>query len=127
MQRRHDEVPGHCGMKRRQGRVGIANFADENDIGILAENGAECPGKGEAGFLVDLNLANAIDLVLDGIFDGDNVDRFLPDLIHQCIEGCRLSAAGWTDREQHALRPPDQAMQLLFDMRLESELRERHQ
>ena len=35
---------------------GVADFADEDDIGVLAEEGAESGGEGDIAFGVDLHL-----------------------------------------------------------------------
>jgi hypothetical protein len=51
----------------------VANFADENDVRILAQDAAQARGEGQADLGAHLNLADAFDLVLDGVFDRDDV------------------------------------------------------
>jgi hypothetical protein len=71
-----DEVAGFGGGEGGGHGLGIAHLADEDDVGILAEDGAD--GVGEArGVATDFDLLDdgvAVGvLVFDGIFDGDDV------------------------------------------------------
>jgi len=111
----------------RNGGVGITNLADENGIRILPQDCPQGSRKSQAGLFIDLHLTDAIHFIFDGILDGDNVDRLLPDLIDEGIKRCRLSAACRTDRQQYTLRPADQSVQAFFSFRLKSKLREGHQ
>ena len=86
----------HCGFRRFR----VADFADENDVGILTENGAQHSGKREAGLFVDLNLGDAIDFVFDGIFDGDDVQRLIPKFVDQGVERCGLCRCPWVRRRR---------------------------
>src|SRR3954451_5657527 len=114
-------------MKCRHCRVGIANLADENHVGILAKDRAQGSRKSEPRLLVYRNLADAIDLIFNRILDGNDVHRLLPDLVDESVERRRLSTAGRTDGQQHSLRPPDKSMQALLDGGAKSELRQGHE
>ena len=52
---------------------GIADFADEDDIGVLAEQRAETCGEGDIAFDIDLHLGDAVHVVFDGVFDGHDI------------------------------------------------------
>ena len=41
VQRREDEVAGERGLDRDLGRLGVADLADHDDVGVLAEDGAQ--------------------------------------------------------------------------------------
>ena len=51
----------------------IADFANQNDIGIVAENGAQPAREGQTGFFRNLNLVDAAHLVFDRILNGDDL------------------------------------------------------
>src|SRR5262249_25893698 len=115
MQRGEDPVSRQRGMKCSYSRVRIAYFADQNDVWILPEDRSQRPGKGKACLFINRHLADAVHLVFDWIFDRDNVYRLMPDLIHEGIKSCRLSAAGRPYRKQDSLRTAYQAMQPFLD------------
>ena len=71
-------MAGLGNLQRRFDRLEVAHLADEDDVGILAQRGAQ-RGAEAAGIAVDLALVHqavlvAVD-VLDRIFDGQNVQR----------------------------------------------------
>jgi hypothetical protein len=72
MEGREDEVAGLGGADGYFGGFGIADFADEDDIGVMTEDGAEAAGEGEADIVAGLDLRDAFELVFDGVFDGDD-------------------------------------------------------
>ena len=53
-------------------RFEIANFTDQDDIGIMAKDGAQAGGKSEADLVADLDLHRAFELVFDRVFEGDD-------------------------------------------------------
>lgn len=52
---------------------GVADFADEDHIGIVPQDGAKTAGEAEADIIADLDLRNALQLVLNGILDRDDL------------------------------------------------------
>lgn len=52
---------------------GVTNFADHDDVRILAQDGAQSPGERHIHPAVYLGLSDAFQLVLDGIFDGQDI------------------------------------------------------
>lgn len=72
MEGAENKVPGQGGTDRDIGGFAVTDFPDHDNVGILAEDGAECFGKGEADFGVHLGLVDAGDFVFNGILDGDN-------------------------------------------------------
>jgi len=53
--------------------LGVADFADENYIGVLPQNASEERGEGIALGVVDGDLCHALKLDFDRVFDGDHV------------------------------------------------------
>ena len=50
----------------------VSNLSDHDHIGILADNMAQTGAKRQANLWINLNLVNAIHLILNGILDGDD-------------------------------------------------------
>ena len=98
-----DEVAGERGVDGDLRGLGVADFADEDLVGIVAEDGAQAAGEGEALLLVDGNLRDAADLVLDRVFDGDDLVFFALDLVERGVEGGGLAGAGGAGDEHHAV------------------------
>ena len=63
------------------GRFQVAHFADEDHVGIVAQDAAQGGGEGQADLGVHLNLADARLLILDRVFDGDDLGRLVLDLV----------------------------------------------
>lgn len=66
----------------------IANLADHDDVGIVAEDCAEAGCEVQSDFGVDLDLIDAVDVILDGVFYGDGFDFIGDDAVKRCVEGC---------------------------------------
>src|SRR6185369_11153299 len=62
--------------------------------------------------LVDGNLRDAVQLVLDRIFDRDDLVFFVSDLVQRRVERGRLARSGWTSDQDHAVRLGDVATKL---------------
>ena len=88
---------------------GVAHFTDDDDVGRLTESGAERSGKVrrvDADFHLLDDAADVLMLVLDGIFDDDDVARFAAvDVVDQGGHGRGLAGArGAPDEHQAALQ-----------------------
>jgi hypothetical protein len=86
-------------------RLRIAHLADHDDIGILAEDGAERRGEGDARLPMHRHLRDAAQLVLDRGFDCDDLLACAIALGEAGIERRRLATAGGAGDEEHAVRP----------------------
>ena len=104
-------------LRRRQRdphRLGIAHLADDDDVGRLAQRGAQ-RGREVGRVDADLHLLDQAltvhVLVLDRILDGDDVPRLAAvDLLDQRRQRRRLARAGRAADEHEAAR---QARELL--------------
>ena len=77
MQRREHQVAGLRGLDGNLRGLEVANFADHDDVRILAK---ECPERGgevEPGLVVDVDLIDAGKLDFGGILGGRDVDAGL--------------------------------------------------
>ena len=80
MQRRERQVARLGDAQRRLDRLEVAHFADEDDVGVFAQNGLQGVGEGvRVG--VELALVDEALLVrvqeLDRVFDRDDVELLL--------------------------------------------------
>src|SRR5580658_3704354 len=98
-----DEVAGERGVDGDLRGLGVADFADEDLVGVVAEDRAQAACEGEALFLVDWDLSDAADLVLDRVFDGDDLVLFGLDLVERGVERGGFTGAGGAGDEHHAV------------------------
>lgn len=94
------------GESRFDGDIGgfvVANFPDHDDVGILAEDGAEGIGEAETDFGFDGDLINSGELVFDGIFDGDDIILGVIQFAEDGVEGGGFAGAGGAGDEDHAV------------------------
>ena len=62
-------VAGHGGLEGDVGRLLVADLADEDHVGVGAEDRAQPGGERQAGARVDLDLVGVRHLVLDRVLD----------------------------------------------------------
>ena len=84
-------------------RVGVAHFADHDDVGVLAHHTAQHGGERRALLGVDRNLGHAIDLPLDRILDGDDVDAAGLEIGQGGIEHRGLAGSGRASHEHEPI------------------------
>jgi len=109
MQRGQHQMAGQRGMNGDMRGFGVADLADHDHVGVLADEGAHRGGKGEADRRLDLRLVDAGDFVFDRVFDGEDLaGRLVEDRKHG---GQRrgLAAAGRPGHHDHAVRQCQQA------------------
>ena len=73
VQRAEHLVAGERGFDGDFGGLGVADFTDHDDVRVLAQDGAQGIGKGEADFLFGRHLVDAGNLEFHRVFDGDDV------------------------------------------------------
>ena len=82
-----DEVPGLGGLAGDLGGLLVADFADENHVGVLPQDAAQLGGEGLARFEVHFDLRDAVHAVFDRVLDGDDVLLIAIDFIQARIQG----------------------------------------
>src|SRR5579859_1978388 len=99
-----NEVAGQSGLNGDLRGFLIADFADHDFVGVVAQDGAQASREGEAFFLVHGNLGDAAKLIFDRIFDGDDFVFVGFDFIDGGVKGGGFTGTGWTGDEDHAVR-----------------------
>ena len=115
--RREDEVAGLGRLERRLGGLGVAELADQDHVGVLAQH---APDRGEERLGVEPDLALVDDAALVGVEDLDRVldrdDVLAPravDVVDHRRERGRLARAGRAGDEHEAAMLLGQALRRL--------------
>ncbi len=85
--------PGLRGLDRDVGRLEVADFADHDDVRILAQERLERRGEREARLVVDVDLVHAGQLDFAGILGGRDVHAGLVQDVEARVQRHRLAAA----------------------------------
>ena len=93
------------------GRLRVAHLADQDDVGILPEDGPQASREREPRAHVHLPLREAVELHLDGILQRHDIDLLGIDELHERIEGRRLPRARGAARDHEPLRSPEDVTQ----------------
>ena len=78
----------------------------------MTQNGAQAAGKAQALFLVHRNLRDALDLIFDRVFDGDDLVFVVLDLAHRGVERGGFAGTGGSGDQHHPVRLLDVAAEL---------------
>src|SRR5215468_9420776 len=106
-----------AGQRRMDGyvrRLAVADLANHDDIGILANKSTYRGGEGQANCRLDLRLIDARDLVFDRIFDGKDLLRRLVQDRQHGGKRRRLSASSRAGDEDQPMRQRQQTAQCSF-------------
>src|SRR5579883_3062915 len=104
-------MPGERGVDRDLGGFGVADFADHDHVGVLAQNRSQSVGESQVDFRIDLHLADAMELVLDRILDRDDVLFGRIDLLQTGVKRGRLARSGGPGDQNDAVALADQAVE----------------
>ena len=96
-------------------RLGIAHFADHDDIGVLSNKGAKRSREGQADLGLDLGLINAGNLIFDGIFDRQNFARGIVECGQHGREGRGFAAPRRAGKDNDAMRQRQQTYEVFLD------------
>ena len=99
-------------MDRDLGGLVVADFADHDDVGVLPHDAAQAVCEREADVGPHLDLADAADLVLHGVLDGEDVGGRRPDLLKRGVEAGGFSRAGGSRGQDDAVRDVDELAEL---------------
>src|SRR6266436_4250951 len=95
----------------------IANFAHHDFVRVVTQNGTQTAGEGQTLFFVDRNLGDAAQLILDWIFNGDDLVFVGLDFVDGGVERRGFAAARRPGDQHHAVRLLDiaaEAAQVVF-------------
>ena len=101
VQRRQHQVTGERGLDGDLRGLVVADLAEEDDVGVRAQDRAQGRGEGEAGLGVHLHLVDPGEPVLDRVLDGDDVDLGLGDDVQRRVQRRRLARAGGPRHQDH--------------------------
>jgi hypothetical protein len=104
VQGRQHQVTGEGRLQRELGGLLVADLADEDDVGVLAQDRAQPPGERQPGALLHLHLRDAPHLHLDGVLERDDVAVRRRHLLDGGVQRVRLAGAGRAGDEHEALR-----------------------
>ena len=96
-------MPGERGLDRDLRRLAIADLADEDDVGILAHDGAQRGAEGQTGRSCTWTCTMPGSRYSIGILDRDDVDAARLHLAQRGVERRRLAAPGRTGDEHEPL------------------------
>ncbi len=103
VQGRQNQVTSHGGAQTDLGGFLIAHLANQDDVRVLPQGGAQHTGEGEVDLEVDLHLVDARQAVFHRIFDGDDFFAGVVEFGQHGVEGGRFAAAGWASDQHHAV------------------------
>src|SRR5208283_2104241 len=97
------------------------DFAHQNDVGILPQEGAQRGRKVQADLFLHLHLIDAAQLKLDRVFRRHDVGIGLVEARNRGVQRVRLARSGWSRDQHHAVRLQDGFLKLDQRFRLEAE------
>jgi hypothetical protein len=96
-------MSGERRAHRDRGRLGIPHLADENDVGVVTEDGSKTGEESHTGLLVDLALGHQRELVLDRVLERDDLSVAPGDRSEHGVERRRLSGSSGSRNEDEAV------------------------
>src|ERR1051325_9458596 len=125
VQRRKNQVTRQRSANGNLRRFEVANFADHDDVRILAKNMAQAHRKRQSDITAHRNLIDAFELVLDRLFDRDNSFGDRIDRAQKRVERRGFTGAGRSRHEQNAVWLDDDLAERGLLLGIEPELVER--
>src|SRR5262249_54181979 len=112
VQGREHQVAGQRGLDGDLGGLRVADLTDHDDVGVLAHDGAQPAGEGEADRRLHVDLVHPEELVLDGILGGDDLLVGRLDLVERAVQRGGFAAARGSGDQDHAVGPLDELGEL---------------
>ncbi len=103
-------MAGKRRVDRDLGGLAVADLADHDHVGVLAQDGAQPAGEGDARLGVHLELVHAHDLVFHGVLNGHDIVLLLVQGVDACIERGGLAASRGARDKDHAVGPLDEPL-----------------
>ena len=86
----------------------IADFTDEDNVGVMAEDASQGGGKRQTDLRMDLDLIDAIELVLDGVFGRDDLVLGGSDLQQRAVQSRGFSGTGGAGDQDNSVWDSDE-------------------
>ena len=121
VQRGQNEVAGEGGLDRDFRGFKIADFADQNDVWVLAQEGAQGGREIQADLLLHLHLVHASQLELNRVLGGHDVGIGLVQSRDGRVESVGLAGSCRPRDQHHAVRLQNGLLKFDQRLRLEAE------
>ena len=121
MQRGEHQVASERRLHGDLGRFLIADFTDEQHVWIVAQNGPQPASKGQPRLFQNLDLVNTFELILDRIFNGDDLANRVVDLVERGVERRGFAAARGAGHQNDPVRQAENAPERLQFAAIEAE------
>src|SRR6185369_2246145 len=122
MEGREYEVTSQCGFDGDFSRFEVSNFADQNNVWILAQERPQGGSEVQANLLFHLHLVNAEQVELHRVFRSHDVGLDRVQRLERGVERVCLTTSCWTSDQHHSIRLRDISFELRQRLRLETEL-----
>src|SRR5258706_272981 len=122
VQCRQHEVAGERRLDGDLCRFEITDLADEDDVGILTQEGAKRGGKIEPDLLFHLDLIDALQVKFDRILGRHDICFRGVQRLQGRIKRIRLTRTRRSRDQNHPIRVGDRTLEFLKALRLEPEL-----
>src|SRR3982075_151424 len=109
-------------MNGNVGGLCISDLPHHDHVRILANESAQGSGKRETDLRLDLRLVDAGNLILNGVFDGQNLSCRVVEYAEHGRKRCRLTAARWPGDDDQAVRKLEEVSELGFVRRRQAKL-----
>ncbi|CCF70565.1 hypothetical protein XAPC_4302 [Xanthomonas citri pv. punicae str. LMG 859] len=122
MQRRQHHVTRLRRLDRNLGSLQVTDFADHDDVRVLAQERAQSRGEGHATLVVLLHLIDARQADFDRILRGGDIARLVVENSQRGVQRHRLARAGRPGHQHHAIGLVDRFQEQLLLVRLVAQL-----
>src|SRR6185436_16660098 len=122
VQSRKNQVAGERCLDGNLRGLKISNFAHQNDVGILSQEGSQGSRKVQANLLFHLHLVDAAQLELDRIFGGHDVGIGRIQARNRRIQSVGLTGTCGPGHQHHAVGLQNRLLELDQRLGLETEL-----
>ncbi len=110
------EVSGQGRLDGNLGGLKVADLTDEDAVRVLAQEGAEDAGKGQADGVVDGHLDDAVDIVFHGVFRGEQLGVDGVDFFECGVECGGFSGTGGAGADENAVGLADGLVDVFKDV-----------
>ncbi len=100
-------MAGQGGLNGNLSRFGITNFSDHDLIRVMSQDGPKSSREGQSLFLIDGDLHHPRKLILDRIFDRNQLIFERVHFRNRGIQGCCFSASCRSGHQDHAVGTHD--------------------
>ena len=104
MQSRKNQMAGKGTANGNVGGFAVANLTNHDDVRVLSNNGPQTIGKIQTTLAVYGDLIDAVELILNGVLNSDDLLLRSVDLIQGGIKSGGLATTGGSGDQDYAVR-----------------------